>query len=752
MKSKLLHLCLIIVAGLVVWTVGSAGASSLVTQTAVPGVCVPKWAVPMPVFGPAGPIPRVDAVANPSLTVTMKEIDQVVLPQGTFPCAPLGAGATVTFGPTRVWVYETTNTLTSALLGPANWPGVTFDVARNTQTTVRYVNNLPSFNALAPTGPGLVQGLITVDQTVDVADPLGTSAANGCSIIPGVPPLAAACMTPYVGPAPAIVHLHGGEVPSRADGGPLGWFTPTGLRGMGYRTAFSAGPNAQANVYPNAQEPGTLWFHDHAMGMTRTNVYSGMEAFYLLRDPLAEPANLPSGAQEIEMAIQDRQFDTTGQLFFPDGSGLDAITSNLNGTPPNPDLHPFWNPEFVGDVVVVNGAPWPVLNVEPKRYRFRLLDGANARPFNLGFGTVPTYVIATDENYLDAPVRKNRVLMLPGQRRDVIVDFTNFAGQTITVTNTAPVPFPMGLSPVPFVDPACVPGPCPADQPQMSRIMRFVVAAAVTLPDTSCDPAVAGQCARPTPIVKLTDGAGHVAPGVVIDKVRRMTLKEAMGAGGPLAVFVNNTQFMGLESPSIAPVFPTDGVSEKPRQGSIELWEIVNLTADAHPMHTHLVQFQILNRENFNSDPVLGYPAAWEAAFPGDTVYSPACTAGVFCPGWGPPLPYNAFVRDEAFLARRGNPGIIGGNPSIAPYLSGVIIPPDREEVGWQDTGRSMPGQVLRMMVRFNPTDTAIVPNTSGKGLNLYPFDPTTGPGYVWHCHIVDHEDNDMMRPYKIVK
>ncbi len=209
---------------------------------------------------------------------------------------------------------------------------------------------------------------------------------------------------------------------------------------------------------------------------------------------------------------------------------------------------------------------------------------------------------------------------------------------------------------------------------------------------------------------------------------------------------------MGTLSPSINALFPKDGISEKPRQGSIELWEIVNLTMDAHPMHTHLVQFQLLNRENFNTDPVLGYNAAWEAAFPADTAYSPLCTGGVLCPGWGPPLPYNTVVRDEAFLAAFGNPAIIGGNPSIAPYLSGVATPPAPEEVGWQDTVRTMPGQVTRMLVRFTPTDIPVFHNTSLKGLNFFPFDPTAGPGYVWHCHIVDHEDNDMMRPYKVVK
>ena len=385
MKNRLLHFSLILLTCLLVWTVGSLEASTLVPQTALPGACVPQWAMPMPVFGPAGPIPRVNAVTNPFLTVTMKEINQVVLPQTTFPCPDLGVGVTVTPGPTRVWAYETSNTLTGKVLGPANWPAVTLNAKRFKATQVKYVNTLPTFNSLNPTGPGLVQGLISVDQTVDVADPLGTSAANGCTKIPGVPPLAAACLTPYVGPPPAVAHLHGGEVPSSADGGPLGWFTPNGLKGMGYRSFYNAGPGTQVNYYPNTQEPGTLWFHDHAMGMTRTNVYSGMAAFYFLRDPANEPQHLPAGAQEIEMAIQDRQFDTTGQLYFPDGSGADAATSNLNGTPPNPLIHPLWIPEFIGDVVIVNGAPWPFLNVEPKRYRFRLLDGSNARAYNLKF-------------------------------------------------------------------------------------------------------------------------------------------------------------------------------------------------------------------------------------------------------------------------------------------------------------------------------------------------------------------------------
>ena len=164
-------------------------------------------------------------------------------------------------------------------------------------------------------------------------------------------------------------------------------------------------------------------------------------------------------------------------------------------------------------------------------------------------------------------------------------------------------------------------------------------------------------------------------------------------------------------------------------------------------MHTHLVQFQVLNREAFNTDPVLGYPAVWEAAFPAETgPFSPSAQAASSVLAMARPLLYNTVVRDEAFLVPFGNPAIIGGNPSIVPFLSGAPTPPDPEEVGWQDTARAMPGEVLRILVRFNPTDTPVINNVSLKGVNLYPFDPTAKPHYVWHCHIVDHEDNDMMR------
>lgn len=712
---------------------GGVDASTLVPQTALPGDCIPKFAVPMPVFGPAGSIPRVDALKHPALTVTMKEIEQSVLPFGGTDTCGLG----VTFGPTRVWAYEISDMLTHKQLAPANWPAVTVEARRYVPTVVKYENKLPKFgdtiNINNSLTTAMVQGLISVDKTLHWADPLNSPGMNPCMDNPFAP----GCSQPFTGPPPATVHLHGAENSSLFDGGPESWFTPDGKQGPGYATLFNAGPGKAVYLNPNFQEPGTLWFHDHALGATRTNVYSGMAAFYFLHDPQREPRNLPQGAYEIEMAIQDRQFDTTSQLFFPDGSGADVATSNLNGPPANPSIHPFWIPEFIGDVAIVNGAPWPFLNVEPRRYRFHLLDGSNARFYNLNFGNAAVYAIGADDNYLNAPVPLSRVFIAPGERLDVIVDFTNLAGQTIDVTNDAPTPYPEGL----------VPG---VDQPGMAKIMRFQVASNVSATDTSCNPA-AGGCKRPSPMVRLSDGQGHLAPGVKIDKVRQLVLKEFEDpvTASPVIVLVNNTYWDGTRSPSVKLDFPLDGVSELPQQGATELWEIINLTTDAHPMHTHLTQFQILNRQPYDPDGTMGsnipggYFGAWNAAFgSGPAPLLPGCQAGQFCPGYGPPLDYKIANAD----------GALGGNPAISPYLLSNPNPPAPEESGWKDTAKVLPRQLTRLLVRWTPTNAPVIPGKSYAGRNLYPFDPTKGDGYVWHCHIIDHEDNEMMRPYKVQK
>jgi spore coat protein A len=277
----------------------------------------------------------------------------------------------------------------------------------------------------------------------------------------------------------------------------------------------------------------------------------------------------------------------------------------------------------------------------------------------------------------------------------------------------------------------------------MFNIMQFRVSATLPANDKSCNPAVAGQCVRPSKMVALTDGLGNLAAGVKIDKKRQLTLKEYEDPTTlmPREVLVNNTKFDGRLSPSINAEFSLDGVSELPQQGSTELWEIINLTIDAHPIHTHLTQFQVVNRESFNT---ITYPAAWAAAFGSDPAAPlPAgCTAGTFCPAYGPPLSYKTLNAD----------GALGGNPAITPYLLNDKKAPAPEEAGWKDTAKILPGQVLRFVVRYTPSTAPLVANSTYAGKNLYPFDPTAGDGYVWHCHIIDHEDNEMMRPFRVVK
>jgi len=756
-KEKLYCISIMLLTMFYAGAVGTAIGSVQVTQTWLPGDCIPKFATQLPVFGPGynATLPRVDAVSNRFLTVTMKEIKQSVLPTDlnlypsmyydTISQTIKNCPTSLDLKSTNVWAYEISDKATKKILGPAHWPAVTIETRRSKPTTIKYVNELPSFDPLDANKQ--VQGLITVDQSIHWADPLGNTAMN-CMMVDcdeeeneNNP-----CCQPFNSSPPAVPHLHGAEVSSYFDGGPEAWFTADGRTGPAYSTMGNPGPGQAVYRYQNSQEPGTLWFHDHALGATRTNVYSGLATFYFIRDPSKEPKNLPSGAYEVELAIQSRQFDTNSQLFFPDGSGpLDCLDedenqvpcSNLNGPPTNTDLHPFWIPEFIGDTEIVNGAPWPTFNIEPRRYRFRILNGSNARFYNLRFGDAPVYQIGNDGNYLDAPVRVNSVFIAPGERADVIVDFSGMSG-TITVTNDAPVPYPDGL----------IPG---ADQPGMAEVMQFNVNVALKGTDASCNPAVAGQCIRPKPLVRLTDGQGNIASGVKIDRVRQLVLKEVQGPGGPVEVLVNNTKWDGVRSPSVKASFPEDGVSELPRKGSIELWEIINLTMDAHPMHLHLTQFQILNRQYFNNDPddPGGYPAVWEAAFPSDTAFSPLCTGGVFCPGYGPPLAYDTGATKT--MDGQAVP-VVGGNPLIDSYLMDTPSAPFPEEIGWKDTAKVWPGQVLRIIVRWAPTSTRLFKNKSRAGVNFYPFNPGKGPGYVWHCHIIDHEDNEMMRPYKVAK
>ncbi|MGW0885985.1 multicopper oxidase family protein [Streptomyces sp. NPDC002671] len=693
---------------------GAAHADrSLVPQTPLPGECIPPFATPLPVFGPAGSTPRVDAADHRRLTVTMRETDQAVLPQGRHDTCGHG----VTFSKTRAWTYETSDTATGQVLGPANWPAVTIEAERNTPTRVTYRNRLPSFNPSDPHGPGLVQGLMKVDQTVHWANPLKTPGAGMPTDCTEPENAGKPVCQPYTGPQPATVHLHGAEVHACYDGGPDTWFTPDGRTGPEFCSDLKPRRGTAVYTYQNSQEPGTLWFHDHALGVTRNTVYGGLAGFYFLRQPRQEPRRLPGGPYEIEMALQDRFFDTNSQLFMLPSSA--------------PHYHPFWGVREFGDVAIVNGAAWPYLEVEPRRYRFRLLNGANGRRFSLHFGGAPVYQIGADDAYFDRPVQVNDtacaggvsttecsdVDFMPGERADIIVDFTKLTGKTITVTNKG------------SLDPA------------LPNIMQFRVTKLLKGPDRSCDPAhpnpAKGICARPTPMVRLI--GAHGKPRVKIDKIRQFMLNELNTSGGVpgaanIEEYINNTLYDGLESPTIRAEFPKDGISELPQVGSTELWQFINAEETElayHPMHTHLVQFQVVGRQDIDYEK---YEKAWSGAFPGDCKPSGAD----FCPGYGPPRSYKTPNTD----------GAVGGNPAISRFLKGVPKPPDPGESGWKDTVRVFPHQVLTVVVRFAPT--SVPAHRSRPGRNQFPFDPTEGQ-YVWHCHVLGHEDNEMMRPYRVV-
>jgi FtsP/CotA-like multicopper oxidase with cupredoxin domain len=277
--------------------------------------------------------------------------------------------------------------------------------------------------------------------------------------------------------------------------------------------------------------------------------------------------------------------------------------------------------------------------------------------------------------------------------------------------------------------------------------MKFIVGTTVTGgKDTSFDPSTPGATLRggsqqlPS-MVRLADGLGGIAPGVNIDKYRMLTLVEVAGDGGPLHPILNNTLWDGMR-PSDNTQIPAsvrlgpNYLSEIPQVGATERWDIINLTADAHPIHLHLVQFQVMNRQNFNigfdfdTDEVdpKGYRYLYNSSFPG----------GKYLADYGPPTEYN----------KSNAAGAIGGNPDVTPFLQDAPEPPRPWEVGWKDTFQVFPKQVARLIVRWAPQDMTV--NAVAAGSNKYPFDPTSGPGYVWHCHIVDHEDNEMMRPYRV--
>lgn len=730
-----------IMTGLLVLCSSSASASYLIPQTALEPTEIPKY---------QDPLPKPKELMGTRLTIGMSEFNAQILPKKHF-------------GPTRVYGYG------------GSYPGPTIEAERGRPTTVTWNNNIDFRHSL-------IQQLVSVDQTLHWADPLRLE-CMGADMTERPE-----CFHPYRGPVPAVAHLHGGEVPSAYDGGPDAWYTK---RHRGYGVLRGPGYVTKKFTYPNTQEAATLWYHDHKLGGTRLNVYSGLSGFYLLRDWDNEPANLPGGPAdcgkghggghddgdahdnhddwdehgkhrhhrakgkrhhmhrdcpyEREIVIQDRKFDVNAQLIFPD-----------NGN--NPDIHPFWRPEFVGDVIVVNGKSWPYLDVEPRRYRFRLLNGSNSRGYRLRFQTLeepaqvlPLWQIGTDGGLLDKPVMipptAPGLTLAPGERADVVVDFAGLKpGQKLRVVNVLPT-----------VDPNSA----------VAEIMELRVKR-LKKRDHSFDPSQEGAVLR-----SAENKIPPLDPAITAKHPRRtrlLTLNAIPGyAEGPQALLLNNSTWLGLRNHG-KPIPGSKRISgakdprlpyttELPKVGSTEVWRFANLTMGGHPIHLHLAQFQVLDRTAFDRNCYLPF---YTAAFPN----------GTFEPGNGPPNRYN----------RRNHDGEIGGNPAVpdACLTTGLAMPPAPWERGWKDTVRVPPNTIARIAVRWAPTD---LPSMTGDGVrrcpkgdvllkhpealpcvprpgsNLFAFDPGAGlnvkddgfgypggPGYVWHCHILDHEDNEMMR------
>jgi len=451
-----------------------------------------------------------------------------------------------------------------------------------------------------------------------------------------------------------VAHLHGGHTDAESDGHPEAWFSAGFAQG---------GPSfiPQMNgvyTYRNDQESAPLWYHDHAMGITRLNVYAGLAGFYLLRDDredrLVQRGFLPSGAYEVPLIIQDRSFYTDGSLAYPDAPFIDPATGQASSLDPvTGEPVPSVVPEFFGDTILVNGKAWPVMDVEPRQYRLRMLNGSNSRFYNMKFDwtkmkggisrlkQLKFRQVGSDGGLLDEAVKLRALNLAPAERADIVVDFSDddLLGKTIILSNNAATPFPMGA---------------PVDPATTGQIMAFRVVKPLNtaVPDTRKPRRLRRQA-----IVPLTP-----TPGVA---ERELVLVENMDNLGRLMPLLGTSAAGGLQW--------SDPTTETPRLGTTEVWSIINATPDAHPVHQHLVQFQILDRQAFDT-----------AAY-------------------------------------------VPGQPASLSLL-GAKIPPNPEEAGWKDTAKANPGEVIRIVANYDLLGE-----------------------YVWHCHILEHEDHEMMRRFEVI-
>ena len=473
------------------------------------------------------------------------------------------------------------------------WPGPTFEVRKGQALSIKWTNHLPT------------RHFLPIDHTIHGSEENAPEVRT-------------------------VTHVHGAQTLPDSDGYPDSWFTSDGKIG--------SVPAANPTHYPNEQSATTLWYHDHALGITRINVYAGLAGFYLIRDDREDALNLPSGPYEIPLMIQDRSFGVDGSLLYPPAK---------NGT------HPMWMQEFFGDTICVNGKAAPFLEVEPRKYRFRLVNGSNSRFYHLTL--VPTDAagkpngrpadappfrqIGTDGGLLPAPLSLHYLIVSPGERFDLVIDFSEHKGENLALTNDAPAPYARGGEIVP------------------SDVMLFKVTKPLSGRDTSSLP--------DTLVPWMPLDPSHA----VRERTLALTEMDRPSDGYTMIGLLGQKHW-------------DDPITEDPKAGSMEIWTFANATGDVHPMHIHLVQFQVLNRQTFD---IKTYAQTGKLVF------------------------------------------------------TGIPMPPEsNERPAWKDTIKTYSGYVTRVIARFDlPPGTQVNPGDEFR--------------YVWHCHVLEHEDNEMMRPYKVV-
>jgi FtsP/CotA-like multicopper oxidase with cupredoxin domain len=590
------------------------------------------------------------------------------------------------------------------------WPGRTFEVQSGVPVEVKWENKLKG------------QHLLPVDTSLHWAYSL-----------PG-----------YEGYAiekdgvPIVSHLHGGHTDFQYDGNPEFFFSP------GYTIR---GPQwvDKKYLYDNSQPAGTLWYHDHALGITRLNVYAGLAGFYIVRDNydtglIGNDLDLPAGPYELAYAIQDRMFLETGELFYPAFPGDPFYADFIGGEVPGGALPdpPFLNggptalAEFFGDHMVVNGKIWPKVDVEPRNYRMRLLNGTDSRFMAIQFFEVPPEaegftgamtqldftVIGSDQGLASSPTTLDTLLFEPGARYDIVLDFKQVTEGNRVIMKNIGGDEPFGGD---------IPGPTGFEF--TDRVMAFDVVLPmdsnvldVSPVDGNGDPNFAAlgfgpNVGSPTRLRKVALFEGK-------DEFGR--LQPLLGTAEPATDYLGNdinwpatAEYQnavlpdGTSSPLIGPMEGSiawhSPTTENPALDSIEEWEVWNVTGDAHPVHLHLVHFKVLNREEIKWD-----SNADDDGFIPDGM-SPAGDGTYLMPQ--PTVQHNSVAGDPSTYGQ--------GFRIVNPTGTGVLLPPPDNYVenARKDMVTALPGQITRIKAEFDK------------------------PGrYVWHCHILSHEDHEMMR------